>query len=82
MFYRDNEGQDHGVQQSQWFHSSADVNLYKRARAFFAGFHRFQNIHISNFATLKFQVKVMMYNICSMMFNVCIFLADTCQKVN
>ena len=32
----ENEGQGHGVQHSQWFHSMANINLYKRrSLAFF-----------------------------------------------
>ena len=33
------------------------------AWAFFASFHRFRDIHISKFVTLKMDVKVVMYNI-------------------
>ena len=32
----ENLGQDHGVQQSQWSHSIANINLYKRILTFFA----------------------------------------------
>ena len=47
-------------------HLMATINLYKRHTwAFFASFHRFQDIHISKFVTWKMEGKVMMYNISS-----------------
>ena len=58
MFDIENEGQGHGVQHSQWFHSIANINLYKRhTRAFFASSHRFWDIYISKLWPWKCRTK-------------------------
>ena len=45
---------DHVVQQPQWPHSMANINLYKNHTSiFFNIYHRFRDIHISQFVTLK-----------------------------
>ena len=54
MFYLENEGQGHGVKHSQWFHSIANINLYKsHTLAFFASSRRFRDINISKFVSVK-----------------------------
>ena len=56
--------QGHGVQHSLLFRSIANINLYKsRSLAFIVSAHRFRDINISKFQTLKMYVKVMMHSI-------------------
>ena len=53
MFDLEHDGQYQGVKQSQWSHSMANINLYKRHKwTFLASSHRFYDCHIPKFVTL------------------------------
>ena len=57
----ENFGNGHELPHLQWSQLTANINLCKsRSWAFFASSHSFQDIHISNFVTLKCRSK---YNI-------------------
>ena len=54
MVYLESEGQGHGVQHSQWFHSIENIKLYKsQTWTFFASCHRFRDIYISKYLTFR-----------------------------
>ena len=67
MFDLQNESQGHEVQRSQWFHSMANINLYKsHTWAFCASSHRIPDIKYiipNNFVTLKIQAMVPMLSL-------------------
>ena len=54
MFDLENEGQGYEVQHSQWFHSMANINLYKsHTLALLVSSQPFRDSHISKFVNMK-----------------------------
>ena len=63
MFYLDNLSQGRGVECSHWYHSMANITLYKIHRLhFYVSSHRFRDINILNL-WLKNMRKVIEYSI-------------------
>ena len=56
MFGLENEGQDHEVQHSKWYHWMANINVCKSHITHFCdSSYRFQDINISNLLPWKFK---------------------------
>ena len=56
MFDHENLGQGHGVQNSQWSRSMADISVYKSHKPHFcASSHRFRDINLTLKSTLHYQ---------------------------